>query len=103
VRNRRHRIRSLLQRFVTTMMLALAVSVMVRTPAANAVSATEIGEVTFDLVVLRPLNTVAVALGSVFYVASAPLVWPFVGLDTSWDVFVGAPYEYTFERPLGDL
>ncbi len=60
-------------------------------------------EVAFDLTILRPLNAAALALGSVFFVASAPIVAPFGGIRPAWDVFVYAPYEYAFEREPGDF
>ena len=60
-------------------------------------------EVTFDLVVVRPLNLAGLAVGSAAFVLTSPLVFPHEGLATSWDVFVYAPYEYIFRRPLGDL
>jgi hypothetical protein len=62
--------------------------------------------VTYDLVILRPLNTVALALGAGFFTLSAPLVAPFggrEGIATAWDVFIAAPYEYTVVRDLGDF
>ena len=43
------------------------------------------------------------ALGAVFFCASAPFVWPSDGLQTAYDVFVYAPYEYTILRPLGEF
>ncbi len=60
-------------------------------------------EVTYDVLILRPLNAVATLLGSGFFLISLPLVVPFEGIDTSWDVFVYAPYEYTVLRDLGDF
>jgi hypothetical protein len=69
-------------------------------------------EVAFDLMILRPLNAVALALGAVFFCASAPFVslptdgfssWPPDRLSTAYQVFVDAPYEYTVRRPLGEF
>ena len=57
----------------------------------------------FDVVVLRPLSAVALVVGSVFFVASAPLVAPFEGVRPAWNTFVYAPYEYTVVRGLGDF
>jgi hypothetical protein len=70
------------------------------------------GGVAFDLIVLRPLNALALALGAVFFCASAPFVawptdgswsFPSAGLSTAYDVFIFAPYEYTVLRPLGEF
>ena len=59
--------------------------------------------VVFDLVVLRPLNLGATVVGAVYYGLSVPLLYPHEGLDTAFDIFVYAPYEYTFHRELGDF
>jgi hypothetical protein len=61
------------------------------------------GEATFDVLVLRPMSAVALVVGSVFFVASVPLVLPFEGVQPSWSTFVYAPYEYTVLRSLGDF
>ena len=73
--------------------------------------AARLSEATFDVVVLRPLSAVALVVGSMFFVVSAPLVapagiWsggPLEGLRPSWSTFVYAPYEYTVVRDLGDF
>lgn len=59
--------------------------------------------VPFDLVVLRPLSATALVLGAGCFALSAPFVYPFEGIDTAWDVFVYAPFEYTFLRQLGSF
>ena len=56
-----------------------------------------------DLLVFRPLGVVAVAAGLVFFVASAPFVAPAGNLSQTRDVFVCAPADYTFRRPLGEF
>jgi hypothetical protein len=60
-------------------------------------------EVTYDVAILRPLNAVATVLGTGFFLASLPLVAPFEGISTSWDVFVYAPFEYTVLRDIGEF
>lgn len=59
--------------------------------------------IAYDVAILRPLNAAATVLGTGFFLASLPLVAPFEGISTSWDVFVYAPYEYTVVRDLGDF
>lgn len=87
-----------------SLLLALSLGLSLAGAApAQAVSFTEVRDAAFDVVVLRPLNTAAVVLGSVFFVASVPFVAPFVGVRSAWDVYVYAPYEYAFERELGDF
>lgn len=78
-------------------------------PAAAAPSesggfdATHIGASTLDVVIIRPLGMLASAVGLAMFVVSAPFVAPSRDFDTSWDVFVVGPAEYTFVRPLGTL
>ena len=95
---------SRLHRFVAC---GLAIAMIGLPAAASAESfvddAIRGAEITYDVVVLRPLNVVATALGAAFFVVSLPLVAPFEGISESWDVFVYQPYEYAFRRPLGDL
>jgi hypothetical protein len=61
----------------------------------------EVGARAFDAAWLRPLGAAASLGGFVFFLASAPLVAPSGEIGTSWDIFVLAPVEYTFQRPLG--
>ena len=61
---------------------------------------------TFDVVPIRMLSISAVAIGFGAFLVSVPLVGPgfqMEGIRNSWDYFVMAPVEYTFERPLGDF
>lgn len=59
----------------------------------------------FDAAVLRPLGALSLVGGSIFFVVTSPLVLPsrIIDFETSWDVFVVAPWEYTVERPLGEI
>ncbi len=71
--------------------------------AAEGSRAARIAEMSFDAVILRPLNLAVLAVGSVAFLGTAPLVAPHGGLSTTWDLYVYGPYEYTFLRGLGDL
>jgi hypothetical protein len=65
------------------------------------ISRGEVGAKAMDAVVLRPLGAAASVGGFVFFLISAPLAAPSGGVGTSWDIFVLAPADYTFQRPLG--
>jgi hypothetical protein len=65
--------------------------------------ASRFGEATFDVLILRPMSVAALIAGSIFFVASVPLVAPFEGIRPAWSTFVYAPYEYTVVRDLGDF
>jgi hypothetical protein len=75
-----------------------------------AVTFAEVGAAALDIAVLRPLGAVASVAGFAFFLASTPLVAPSGRIGTigdrigrTWDVFVLAPVDYTFRRPLGDF
>ncbi len=84
--------------------LALLVGMTLAAAQPAAAAGYEDGlAIAFDVAVLRPLNAAALALGTIFFAVSAPLVAPSGGVATAWDVFVYAPYEYTVLRDLGDF
>jgi nitrate reductase NapE component len=72
-------------------------------PASASVS--EWGARVFDAVFLRPMGALAVVGGFGAFVATSPLVGVSQAVDfqTSWDAMVVAPWEYTAQRPLGEL
>ena len=71
--------------------------------AAPSKDKTEIPAAVLDILVLRPLAAAATVAGLPMFIASVPFVAASGELLTSWDVFVLAPAEYTFRRPLGDF
>ena len=103
------RVRGLPRRCRATLALWLA-GVMLGLLAPRMVSAegfgeraARAGELTYDAALLRPAGAAWLLFGSLFFVASVPFVAPFQGVDDSLDVFVWTPYEYLFERELGDF
>jgi hypothetical protein len=59
----------------------------------------------FDVVVIRPLDVVAIVVGAVFVVPVALVTWP-TGRETTdraIERFVMVPVRSAFERPLGDF
>ena len=67
--------------------------------------ASTVGDQVVDAAVMRPLGALSLVGGAIFFVVTSPLVLVSRVIDyrTSWDVMVMAPWEYTVERPLGDL
>jgi len=55
-----------------------------------------------DLVVLRPLGCVATVAGAGLFVLTLPFTVPTRSVGKSAEVFVVAPYRYTFSRPFPD-
>lgn len=66
-------------------------------------SALETGSLMVDLLVLRPLGMAATAVGFGFFLIAGPLAAPTGQFGEAWDTFVISPYEFTFQRPLGEL
>ena len=60
-------------------------------------------EIVFDVLVLRPLGAAATVGGLVAFVATSPMLLPSWEWRYGWDTFVIGPYEYTVERPLGEV
>jgi hypothetical protein len=103
------------RRNVLAVTAAIALTLSVVGPAAGSEAATaaaneaapfdwtEIPAAALDILVLRPLAAAATVAGLPMFVASVPFVAASGELLTSWDVFVLAPADYTFRRPLGDF
>lgn len=62
-----------------------------------------VGSQIFDVLVLRPLGALATLGGAVFFAISVPLVAPSKNVDVTRDIFLLGPFDYTFERPLGEF
>jgi hypothetical protein len=61
------------------------------------------GEMLFDVVVLRPIGAVAIAVGSVFWLVSLPFSTLGDNVDTATEKMVKEPTAFTFRRPLGEF
>ncbi len=59
-----------------------------------------------DLLIVRPLGLVGLAMGSVYFIAAAPLTYIFANdevFEDSLDRCILTPGEYVFTRPLGEF
>ncbi len=63
----------------------------------------QVGASALDVALLRPLGILSVIGGFAFFAVSLPFVAPTEHIETAWDIFVYGPYDYTVERPLGEL
>jgi len=61
------------------------------------------GAVASDVLVLRPLGFVGTVLGSAAFVVSLPVTLASHKVDSAERLLVQQPYDYTFERPLGQM
>lgn len=62
-----------------------------------------LGEQVYDLLVLRPLGVVQLAVGAVALVPSYPIAWLFDGEGEVVRACLTDPVDRTFRRPLGRL
>ncbi len=62
-----------------------------------------VGEIVFDVLVLRPLGAAATVGGFGAFLITAPLLAPSQEIPYGWNTFVIGPYEYTVDRPLGEV
>ena len=72
-------------------------------PAFAASSDIDAIDIVVDVVALRPIGIVSTIFGSAFFVVSLPFAAITNSIDTSFDLLVKDPFEYTFKRPLGDI
>lgn len=61
------------------------------------------GDMAVDLVVVRPLGIVATVIGTAGFVLALPFTVPSGSTEDTAREWVVAPFEYTFNRPLGDF
>ncbi len=61
------------------------------------------GAVVSDVLVLRPLGFVGTVLGGAAFIVSLPVTLATHKVDRAEKLLVQEPYDYTFERPLGQM
>ena len=84
--------------------LAAIAGLLLAAPA-QADSSPHMGKIIFDAMVLRPLGFVSTVVGVAFLVPAVLVSLPNgpQGREEAWGLFVEAPVERTFRRPLGDF
>ena len=60
-------------------------------------------EVIFDVIAVRPVGFVTLAIGTVFFIVSLPVAVISGSTDKAAKALVADPFNYTFTRPLGDF
>jgi len=96
-----------MRRILGTVMVALLIlsvnSVAFAVGQQGASSRPSTGAVVADILVLKPLGFAGTVLGSAAFVVSLPVTLPTHNVDKVEKTLVGEPYNYTFERPLGQM
>ena len=73
--------------------------------ASTTATAKRVGNVAFDVMVLRPVEGGAAAVGAALFLPVAFISAPGGrhALETAWEQFVLTPWSQFYERPLGDF
>jgi hypothetical protein len=91
---------------VTVLMAVLVVGPLVPAAAASEQMEKEKpsgGMMMWDTFALRPIGICATAIGSVVWLVSYPFAYLGGNTEAATEALVQAPYEWTFERPLGEF
>lgn len=88
--------------------LAAAVMLSPLAPALQAAEHFEAekptgGMMIWDTVAMRPIGICATAIGAVFWVVSYPFAYLGGNVDATTEALVQAPFDWTFDRPLGEF
>jgi hypothetical protein len=84
-------------------LLVLALNSVSLAAIQGSSSTPSAGAVVSDVLVLRPLGFVGTLLGGAAFVVSLPVTLATHQVDRSEKLLVQEPYDYTFERPLGQM
>lgn len=83
--------------------LLLAAAPALHAQQADTVTGDRAGDMTADLLIVRPLGFVGTVLGATVFVVALPFTLPSGSVGDAAHELVGKPFEYTFNRPLGDF
>ena len=86
-----------------TALLILAFSSVSLASTQGSSSTPSAGAVVSDVLVLRPLGFIGTVLGSAAFVASLPVTLATHKVDNAEKLLVEQAFDYTFERPLGQM
>jgi hypothetical protein len=86
-------------------LLALLVSVQPSAAAWDGETVEKNSSKAFDAILVRPLATVRVVVGAVLFVPASLFASPSgrEGIGGAYDVLIGSPIEYAFDRKLGEF
>jgi hypothetical protein len=86
---------------VTAMMLSPPTTALAQ--RAEPVTGDRGTDMAVDLILLRPLGVVATVIGTAGFLVALPFTVPTGSVGDTAREWIGAPLEYTFNRPLGDF
>jgi hypothetical protein len=88
---------------VLSMVLTMAVAGPALAQQDGTVTGDRGSDMAVDLVVVRPLGIVATVIGTAGFVLALPFTLPSGSTEETAREWIAAPFEYTFNRPLGDF
>jgi hypothetical protein len=62
-----------------------------------------IGEILGDVLWIRPLGAIGLVIGATAYVISLPVTMPLKKSDEAKEFLITDPYNFYFNRPLGEM
>lgn len=86
-----------------TVIVMLTLMLVLTSSMAFARAEADSTNIIAETLILRPLGIGALAFGSVFYVLSLPMALITDSEQNVRKVLVTEPYEYVFERRMGDI
>ena len=94
-----------LRRAIVTISCVALMAGSVRALPQDASSSDDVdsGGMVADLVLVRPLSLVGTVLGTAVFLVALPFTLPSGSVEKTANALVADPFEYTFNRPLGDF
>jgi len=83
--------------------ISLMVCLLVLNSTAAFAAETDDLVIIGDLVFARPLGIVATVIGGAVFIVALPFTIPSGSVRHTGAVMVGEPFNFTFDRPLGDF
>ncbi len=95
--------RKILCKLIITLLILSFNSLAFAADQRGTSSKPSVGAVVADILVLRPLGFVGTVLGGAAFMVSLPVTLPSHKVDSTAKVLVEQPFNYTFERPFGQM
>ncbi len=87
---------------IITLCLVLVIVMTASMAFAGSTDKPDQVAVMWDLA-LRPLGVAAMVGGAAIFVINLPLAMITDSVDRTKEIFIKAPYNYTFKRPIGEM
>ncbi len=92
--------RAILFSVIFSLLFCFNIPVFAQDYSSEKPSATDVA---WDVLWIRPLGFLGLALGEVAYVISLPVTIPLNKKEEAKEILIDDPYTYYFNRPLGEM